>query len=73
MWGGGKITPHSKIFKNDPKELKLAQKLEHIKIFPKHEERICSDHYFRLCQHFFGKKLQKVAKFLVNFKNLLKN
>ena len=45
--GGGKITPpQSKIFKNDPKKLKLTPKLEHIKIFPKHKEKICSDHYF---------------------------
>ena len=61
--GGGKITPQSKIFKNDPKKLKLTPKLEHIKIFPKHKDKICSDHYFWWCQHFFGKKLQKVAKF----------
>ena len=44
--GRGKITPQSKIFKNDPKKLKLTPKLEHIKIFPKHKEKICSDPYF---------------------------
>ena len=55
--GGGKITPpQSKIFKNDPKKLKLTPKLEYIKIFPKHKEKICSDPYFWWCQHFFGKK-----------------
>ena len=37
--GGGKITPQSKILKNDPKKLKLTPKLEHIKIFPKHKEK----------------------------------
>ena len=38
--GGGKITPpRSKIFKNDPKKLKLTPKLEQIKNFPKHEEK----------------------------------
>ena len=37
---GGKITPpQSKIFKNDSKKLKLAPKLEHIKIFQKHKEK----------------------------------
>ena len=44
--GGVKLPPQSKIFKNDPKKLKLTPKLEHIKIFPKHKEKICSDHYF---------------------------
>ena len=63
MGGGVKITSQSKIFKNDPKNLKLTPKLEHIKIFPKHKEKICFDHYFRWCQHFFVKKLQKVAKY----------
>ena len=45
-YGGVKITSHSKIFKNDPKKLKLTPKLEHINIFPKHKKQICSDHYF---------------------------
>ena len=43
---GGVKLPPSKIFKNDPKKLKLTPKLEHIKIFPKHKENICSDPYF---------------------------
>ena len=44
--GRGKITPpQCKIFKNDPKKPKLTPKLEHIKIFPKHKEKICSDPY----------------------------
>jgi len=70
--GGVKLPPQSKIFKNDPRKLKLTPKLEHTKIFPKHKEKICSDHYFWWCQHFFGKKLQKAAKLYVNFKNLFK-
>ena len=53
----------SKIFKNDPKKLKLTPKLENIKSIPKYKEKICSDPYFWWCQHFFGKKSQKVAKF----------
>ena len=46
--GKGKITPppQSKIFKNDPIMLKLTPKLENIKIFPKHKEKICSDPHF---------------------------
>ena len=43
--GRDKITPRSKNFKNDAKKLKLTQKLEHIKSFPKYKEKICSDHY----------------------------
>ena len=42
----GFLMYHSKIFKNDPKKLKLTLKLEHIKIFPKQKEKICSDLYF---------------------------
>ena len=38
--------PQSKIFKNDPKKLKITPKLEHVKIFPKYKEKIWSDPYF---------------------------
>ena len=67
-WEEVKLPPQSKIFKHNPKKLKITPKLEDVKIFPKHKEKICSDPYFWWCQHFFGKNSQKVAKFRVNFK-----
>ena len=63
--GGGKITPppQSKIFKNDPKKLKLTPKLEHIKIFPKHKEKFALIPIFDDVSTFLAKNYKKWQNF----------
>ena len=59
----GKITPQSEIFKNDAKKLKLSQKVEHIKSFPKHKEKIALLTIFDDVNIFAAKNYKKRSYF----------
>ena len=65
--GGVKLPPLSKIFKNDPKKLKLTPKLEHIKIFPKHKRKNLLLSLFLTMSALFWQKITKSSQILGKF------